>query len=118
MVITSGYLDLTGLCCRCDAPLYDPEGALSSLNAVISVWLGLHFGHVLKHPDDYFRSHRVRIGHWLTLSAVLAAAGWIIDAGGHEMNKQVWTVSYALFMAGSCGQRRFLRPEVDSQGAD
>ena len=36
-------------------------------------------------------------------SALLIALGLAVHFGGHEMNKQLWTVSYALFMAGTCG---------------
>jgi len=88
----------------CHAPLYDPEGALSTLNTVMSTWIGVHFGHVLKHPPALLPvSHRGRLAHWLLLSGALMGFGIVIHMVGHEMNKQVWTFSYALFMAGTCG---------------
>ena len=37
------------------------------------------------------------------MSSVLVVVGLAIHWAGHEMNKQLWTLSYALFMAGFCG---------------
>ncbi len=82
----------------CFAHVYDPEGALATVPSVMSTWLGLHFGHVIKTP--WLILHRQRLAHWYSLSAFLMVVGLIIDEAGLEMNKQLWTPSYLFFMAG------------------
>jgi len=86
----------------CSAPLYDPEGLLASVNAVMSVWLGLYFGLILKHPHGNFAgNHSKRLAHWLLCSVVLIVVGEVIEAAGMPMNKQLWTSSYVFYMAGA-----------------
>jgi len=101
----------TGVSCQnstitpawCSAPTYDPEGALATLGAVLSVWLGLHYGHILKHPGHYFTGHRKAVlFHWVACSGVLILVGCVLEHW-EPMNKQLWTTSYALYMAGTCG---------------
>ena len=53
----------------CRAPLYDPEGALATSNSIISVWIGLHFGHVLKHGPG-FKHHAMRMKHWASAASL------------------------------------------------
>eukprot|EP00937_MAST-01D_sp_MAST-1D-sp2_P005992 g5992.t1 len=94
----------------CWANIYDPEGALSTVPAIFSVWIGLHFGHVAASA----RLRAAALQHWAALTAVLLVLGLAIGVGatpgdhlaspgGLPMNKQLWTFSYALFMAGTCG---------------
>ena len=40
-----------------------------------------------------------RVLHWLVCSALLVGTGLAISWGGMPMNKQLWTTSYACFMA-------------------
>ena len=44
--------------------LYDPEGALSTLNTVLSTWLGLHFSHV-SHSDCTYCVLAAHTAFWL-----------------------------------------------------
>ncbi len=94
-----------GSCPRPDAPswcgafMYDPEGFLATIPTVMSCWIGLHFGHVLK-----FSGTESKITtHWIGFGTFLVALGLIIHATIMPMNKQLWTVSYVSFMAGTCG---------------
>tara|TARA_B110000285_G_C14809275_1_gene461190 strand:- start:57 stop:653 length:597 start_codon:yes stop_codon:yes gene_type:complete len=81
--------------------MYDPEGSLSTLPTVMNCWLGLHFGRVLKF--DKIQGVRSRMIHWFTLATVLIGLGVIIHFAGIPMNKQLWSLSYLLFMSGTCG---------------
>ena len=86
----------------CFAHMYDPEGALATVPTVASTWLGVHFGRVLAH--DGLRGRPVQIMlHWLGLAAALVAGGVALSHAWLPMNKQAWTPSYLLFMAGTCG---------------
>ena len=81
--------------------MYDPEGALSTVPAVFSVWLGLHFGHVTTSPLT--RTETLR--HWAGAAAMLVAGGLALSLGhtpgsqgpaspgGLPLNKQLWTLS-------------------------
>ena len=94
-----------GSCPRADAPswcgayMYDPEGFLATIPTVMSCWLGLHFGHVVKFAGTKSKI----IPHWSAFGTFLVALGLIIHYTIMEMNKQLWTVSYVFFMAGTCG---------------
>ena len=86
----------------CFANIYDPEGALATVPAVMSAWLGTHYGRVLKHNNGSFNSSSV-IRHWSFVSVVLISIGLIIHFTFFKMNKQLWSTSYLCFMAGTCG---------------
>ena len=85
----------------CGAYMYDPEGSLSTLPTVMNCWLGLHFGRVLKF--ERIKGVKSRLIHWLCLSSTLVIFGLIVHFAGIPMNKQLWSTSYLLFMAGTCG---------------
>jgi len=85
----------------CWAHIYDPEGALATVPAVMSVWLGVHFGRALE-VDRIGRGQGL-ILHWLSCSTFLIIAGLIVHFALWPMNKQLWSTSYLLFMAGTCG---------------
>ena len=98
----------------CFARMYDPEGALASVPTVMSVWLGAHFGRVLRFeglglelPDGVsghgVSGHGAVLSHWAVVSALLIGGGLAVHAAGLPMNKQLWSPSYLLFMAGTCG---------------
>ena len=52
--------------------------------AVLTTWLGLHFGLVVTHR----KNHSYRLKHWTALSTVFFALGWVISPFW-GMNKQV-----------------------------
>ncbi|XP_024393658.1 uncharacterized protein [Physcomitrium patens] len=82
----------------CKAP-FDPEGLLSSLSAVGSCFLGLHFGHVLVHRKE----HIARLWDWMIMSLVLLIVGLLLHLLGVPFNKPLYSVSYMLFTGGAAG---------------
>jgi len=82
----------------CFAHIYDPEGALSTLPTVMTVWFGVHFGKVLKTPGI-----ECVLYHWLAWGGALTGLGLLLHFAGVSMNKQLWSISYTCFMAGTCG---------------
>jgi heparan-alpha-glucosaminide N-acetyltransferase len=118
----SNYGDPTkgfkGLCIRSDAPnwcvaAFDPEGILASLLAPVTVYIGLHFGHIMVTIKAITKSQQLTPGEmqsmllkqWGGASAVLLVAGLVLDAGGHGWphNKQLWSPSYMFTTTGMCG---------------
>ncbi|CAE8698321.1 unnamed protein product [Polarella glacialis] len=89
----------------CAAHMYDPEGVLSSLPALTSVWLGAHFGHAAvpgalgqTAGDGWF------LCHWAACSLLLLLGALAVcEAALVPLNKQLWSPSYLLLTAGSCG---------------
>ena len=77
----------------------DPEGVLSSLNTVLTTWLGLFLGNVLVHYTD----HVARLRMWSCLAVSWFVLGLVIDAAGWHINKQTWSPSYVFMMSGACG---------------
>ncbi|KAM3202894.1 hypothetical protein P3L10_030520 [Capsicum annuum] len=68
----------------CWAP-FEPEGILSSISAILSMVLGVHFGHVLIHMKD----NSSKLLHWMVLNAAI------------PLNKQLYTVSYVCVTSGA-----------------
>jgi len=85
----------------CFAQMYDPEGALATVPSVMSVWFGVHFGRTLE--VDGIGRRAGLILHWVICAVALLAAGLAVHFAFWPMNKQLWSTSYLLFMAGSCG---------------
>jgi len=85
----------------CYAHIYDPEGALASLPAMMTVMIGAHFGRLLG-SDGIGRGVGL-LAHWSLCALVLIVAGIALHVGGLPMNKQLWSTSYLLFTAGTCG---------------
>ncbi|PNX65823.1 heparan-alpha-glucosaminide N-acetyltransferase-like protein, partial [Trifolium pratense] len=54
----------------CHAP-FEPEGLLSSISAILSGTIGIHYGHVLIH----FKGHSERLKQWLSMGFVLFILG-------------------------------------------
>uniref|UniRef100_A0A6N2JX11 Heparan-alpha-glucosaminide N-acetyltransferase catalytic domain-containing protein n=1 Tax=Salix viminalis TaxID=40686 RepID=A0A6N2JX11_SALVM len=54
----------------CQAP-FDPEGLLSSVMAVVTCLVGLHYGHIIVH----FKEHKDRILHWMVPSTCFVVLG-------------------------------------------
>ncbi|XP_056176008.1 uncharacterized protein LOC130140502 [Syzygium oleosum] len=82
----------------CQAP-FDPEGLLSSVMAVVTCLVGLHFGHVIVH----FKDHGDRTFHWMVSSSFLVALGLALDLFGMHVNKALYTCSYMAVTAGVAG---------------
>ncbi|MED6206373.1 hypothetical protein PIB30_026078 [Stylosanthes scabra] len=82
----------------CQAP-FDPEGFLSSLMAVVTCFVGLHYGHIIIH----FKDQRVRIFQWMSLAFSLVVLGLILDIIGMHINKALYTVSYMCVTSGAAG---------------
>ncbi|MED6174874.1 hypothetical protein PIB30_073085 [Stylosanthes scabra] len=59
----------------CRAP-FEPEGFLSSISAILSGTIGIHYGHVLIH----FKSHSERLKQWLSMGFVLLILGIIFHS--------------------------------------
>ncbi|RWR73173.1 heparan-alpha-glucosaminide N-acetyltransferase [Cinnamomum micranthum f. kanehirae] len=82
----------------CQAP-FDPEGLLSSLMAIVTCLIGLHFGHVIVH----FKDHKDRIMQWMIPSFCLLVLGFSLDMFGMHINKALYSVSYTCITAGAAG---------------
>ncbi|KAK7337736.1 hypothetical protein VNO77_18322 [Canavalia gladiata] len=81
----------------CYAP-FEPEGLLSSISAMLSTVIGLHFGHVLIHLQD----HSSRLKHWLLLGIGLLTSGLILHfTHAIPLNKQLYTLSYVCVTSGA-----------------
>ncbi|XP_028770825.1 heparan-alpha-glucosaminide N-acetyltransferase [Neltuma alba] len=77
---------------------FEPEGILSSISAVLSTVIGLHFGHVLVHLQD----HASRLKHWLLMGLALLISGLILHfTHAIPLNKQLYTLSYVCVTSGA-----------------
>ncbi|KAL0928145.1 hypothetical protein M5K25_000012 [Dendrobium thyrsiflorum] len=82
----------------CQAP-FDPEGILGSFMTAVTCILGLQYGHILVQLED----HKDRLKHWLQFSVSVFSFGLFLNLIGDPLNKQLYTVSYALLTTGSAG---------------
>eukprot|EP00271_Cylindrocystis_brebissonii_P013424 TRINITY_DN33237_c0_g1_i1.p1 TRINITY_DN33237_c0_g1~~TRINITY_DN33237_c0_g1_i1.p1 ORF type:complete len:684 (+),score=105.80 TRINITY_DN33237_c0_g1_i1:127-2178(+) len=103
----------------CEAP-FEINGLLSTIGASLTVFAGLHFGHVLTH----FRSHWVRMIHTAVFSAIMLVAGWalqfpleaeldklfpgfpswlVLNFNGIPFNRPLYSISFMLFSTGLAG---------------
>ncbi|KAL5540463.1 hypothetical protein UlMin_043931 [Ulmus minor] len=64
----------------CQAP-FDPKGLLSSVMAIVTCLIGLHFGHIIVH----FKDHKNKILQWMIPSLGLLILG---------LNKPLYSLSY------------------------
>ncbi|MCO5572270.1 hypothetical protein L7F22_026023 [Adiantum nelumboides] len=76
---------------------FDPEGLLSSIPAIVTCFIGAHYGHVLLH----MKGHKRQLSHWLASGFVLMFFGLLLKAAGMPLNKQLYTVSYTFVTAGA-----------------
>lgn len=74
---------------------WDPEGIVSTLPAVGTVLFGVLAGHVLRH----FPWHTARLQAFVLGGSGLVALGQILSIW-IPINKNLWTPSFAFFMAG------------------
>ncbi|KAF9621436.1 hypothetical protein IFM89_021475 [Coptis chinensis] len=84
----------------CQAP-FEPEGLLSSISAILTTIIGVHFGHVLVHikvdPD-----HSDRLKHWGFMGFFLLLLGIILHfTNAIPLNKQLYSFSYVCLTAGA-----------------
>ncbi|KAL1067694.1 hypothetical protein V6Z11_D12G147300, partial [Gossypium hirsutum] len=82
----------------CLAP-FDPEGILSSLMAVLTCIVGLHFGLILLHHKG--QMHRVVL--WSMSSFALLFSGFVLQLLGIPFSKPLYTLSYMCITAGASG---------------
>ncbi|KAK1270492.1 hypothetical protein QJS04_geneDACA014215 [Acorus gramineus] len=83
----------------CLAP-FEPEGLLSSISAILSGTIGVHYGHILIH----FQGHRSRLKHWVLMGLALLIVAIILHfTDAIPLNKQLYSFSYVCFTAGAAG---------------
>ncbi|RVW31610.1 Heparan-alpha-glucosaminide N-acetyltransferase [Vitis vinifera] len=81
----------------CYAP-FEPEGILSSISAILSTIIGVHFGHVLLH----LKGHSDRLKHWVVTGFALLILGITLHfTGAIPLNKQLYTFSYVCVTSGA-----------------
>nr|GEU38631.1 heparan-alpha-glucosaminide N-acetyltransferase isoform X1 [Tanacetum cinerariifolium] len=81
----------------CWAP-FEPEGILSSISAILSTIIGVHFGHVLIQMKD----HTSRLKHWIIMGLGLVVLGIILHVtNAIPLNKQLYTFSYVCVTSGA-----------------
>ncbi|XP_024965847.1 heparan-alpha-glucosaminide N-acetyltransferase-like [Cynara cardunculus var. scolymus] len=83
----------------CRAP-FEPEGLLSSISAIVSGVIGIHYGHVLIH----FKGHAERLKQWISMGFGLLIIAIILHfTDAIPINKQLYSFSYVCFTAGAAG---------------
>ena len=75
--------------------VYDPEGLLSTIPAVVTTLLGILTGHWLRSERSRFE----KVVGMFVAGAVCVALGWAWNPF-FPINKALWTSSYVLFTAG------------------
>ncbi|RZC85645.1 hypothetical protein C5167_026321 [Papaver somniferum] len=80
---------------RKDAPLwcqgpFEPEGLLSSIAAILTTIIGVHFGHILVH----LKGHSDRLKHWMGMDLSLLILGLVL----HFTNGAAALVFSALYV--------------------
>jgi len=74
---------------------FDPEGFLSSLPAVLTTMSGFWLGEYLRKPID----HQEKLSNLSVIGIMLFVFGSLMGLV-EPINKQLWTVSYVIVMAG------------------
>ncbi|XP_057463884.1 uncharacterized protein LOC130753743 [Actinidia eriantha] len=83
----------------CRAP-FEPEGLLSTISAILSGTIGIHYGHVLIH----FKGHSERLKQWVSMGLGLLIISIILHfTDAIPINKQLYSFSYVCFTAGAAG---------------
>ncbi|XP_058216332.1 uncharacterized protein LOC131327276 isoform X2 [Rhododendron vialii] len=81
----------------CLAP-FEPEGILSSISAILSTIIGVHYGHVLIH----MQSHASRLRHWVVMGLALLVLGITLHfTDAIPLNKQLYSFSYVCVTSGA-----------------
>ncbi|GAA0138320.1 hypothetical protein Leryth_002874 [Lithospermum erythrorhizon] len=83
----------------CRAP-FEPEGLLSSISAILSGTIGIHYGHVLIH----IKGHGERLKQWVSMGLGLLILAIILHfTDAIPINKQLYSFSYMCFTTGAAG---------------
>ncbi|KAL1566018.1 heparan-alpha-glucosaminide N-acetyltransferase [Salvia divinorum] len=83
----------------CRAP-FEPEGLLSSISAIVTGTIGIHYGHVLIH----FKDHAPRLKQWVSMGTLLLIVACVLHfTDAIPINKQLYSFSYVCFTAGAAG---------------
>ncbi|KAF8395274.1 hypothetical protein HHK36_019217 [Tetracentron sinense] len=83
----------------CRGP-FEPEGLLSSISAILSGTIGIHYGHVLIH----FKGHLERLKQWASMGLGLHILAIILHfTDAIPINKQLYSFSYVCFTASAAG---------------
>ncbi|EDQ89607.1 uncharacterized protein MONBRDRAFT_25125 [Monosiga brevicollis MX1] len=95
-----------GLCVApADAPAwclhgpFDPEGLVSSLTAIVTTIIGVHYGHVLRQ----IKSPMERIFQWSSFALLQLLLGLILHFSGIPLNINLYSVSFVLVTGGMTG---------------
>ena len=75
--------------------VYDPEGLLSTMTAIVTTLAGVLCGHWIKRKIDDYQ----KVSALFFFGIVLTALGWIWSFW-FPINKSIWTSSYVVFTAG------------------
>ncbi|CAE7196395.1 HGSNAT [Symbiodinium sp. CCMP2456] len=75
---------------------FDPEGMVTTLSAVLPMFLGLQIGHAWR----LLKSAKEVMVHWAMLAAFCTVAG-ISMSGWLPFNKRLWSPSYSFFTSGT-----------------
>ncbi|KAM7254836.1 hypothetical protein ACFE04_020077 [Oxalis oulophora] len=79
---------------------FEPEGLLSTVTAILSGTIGVHYGHIFVH----FKSHLDRLKLWVTVGFTLLIIGIILHtADVIPINRQLYSFSFVCFAAGIAG---------------
>ncbi|CAN1802506.1 Heparan-alpha-glucosaminide N-acetyltransferase [Linum perenne] len=83
----------------CHGP-FEPEGLLSSISAILSGTIGIHYGHVLIH----FKDNSERLKQWVSIGVGLIIIAIVLHfTDAIPINKQLYSISYVCFTAGVAG---------------
>jgi predicted acyltransferase len=74
---------------------FDPEGLFSTLTATITTMMGIFSGEILRKKTDNYK----KLIYLSGLGFILFILGGLLNLI-EPINKQLWTVSYTLFMGG------------------
>lgn len=75
--------------------VWDPEGVVSTLPSIATLLFGVLTGHILRMVRSQFEK-----AAWVLVSGVLLTALGSVLELAMPINKQLWTVSYAVFVSG------------------
>nr|GMD59265.1 heparan-alpha-glucosaminide N-acetyltransferase-like [Ipomoea batatas] len=67
--------------------------------AIVTCFVGVHFGHVIIH----FKDHKTRILQWIIPSCCLLLLGVTCNLFGMRINKVLYSFSYTCVTAGTAG---------------
>ncbi|XP_054289763.1 heparan-alpha-glucosaminide N-acetyltransferase-like [Macrosteles quadrilineatus] len=76
---------------------FDPEGILGTLTTCLTVYLGVQAGYIILSYNSTV-SRSLRWLFWALITGLFAGflCGWSVEGGLIPVNKQLWSVSYAL----------------------